>query len=253
MSGTRSPCPRARATEPALVLATHGVEGGPGVAAHHAARLEAECGIVPVRPACLRGEPSLEAVLDALGARPVLVLPFLMADGYILEWLEKRLAQRHGGAELALLPPLGRDPGIAAVLARMAREEAEAAGRDPAGTTLLLIGHGTPKHPASGRTLALQAERLRTRGSFAAVETAFLEQEPFLEDRARALAGRPVVALGFFVDAGPHGRDDVRRILAGFTAIRYAGVVGERPEITALLARMAAPALRAAPLAAPAS
>lgn len=253
MSGTRSPSPRARATEPAPLLATHGIEGRPGVAARHAARLEAEFGIPTVQAACLRGEPSLETVLDALRARPVVVLPFLMADGWILEWLEKRLAQQTGRSRITLRPPLGTDPGIAAVLARMAREEAEGVGWDPAATTLLLVGHGSPKHPASGRTLALQADRLRTRESFAAVETAFLEQEPFLEDRTRALAGRPAVALGFFVDAGPHGRDDVGRILAGFPAVRHAGVVGERPEITALLARMAAPALRAAPVPAAAS
>lgn len=224
------------------MLATHGVAGGAGVAAEHAARLEAEWGIAPTRAACLRGEPLLETVLDELAPRPAVVLPLLMADGYILDWLEARLA---GRADVArLLPPVGRDPAIARILLRMASEAAAAAGWRPAATTLLLIGHGTPKHPASGRTLALQAARLAAVGGFAAVETAFLEQPPFLADRARALLGRPVVALGFFVDAGPHGRDDIDAILGDLPMIRYAGVVGEQPEITALLADLARPALQ---------
>lgn len=231
---------------------THGVGGGPGIAARHAARLEAARGIRPVRAACLRGEPSLESALAEAAGRPLVVLPLLMADGYILDWLERRLAARKG-PEATLLPPLGGDPRLAAVLRRMARERAAAAGLAPAVTTLLLVGHGTPKHAASGRTLEVQAARLRARGGFAAVETAFLEQEPFLADRARALRHRPVIALGFFVDAGPHGRDDVRRILAAVPGVRHAGVVGERPEITALLARLARPALRRAARAEPAA
>jgi sirohydrochlorin cobaltochelatase len=211
------------------------------VAARYAARLETDFHLKPARAACLRGEPSLETVLDGCGGQPIVVLPLLMAEGYILDWLKRRL-DAYAAADTLLLPPVGADAGLAPILHRMAREEAQMAGWRLAETTLLLIGHGTPRHPASGRTLEAQAVRLRAAGGLAAVESAYLEQEPRLEERARALSGRPVVACGFFVDAGPHGRGDVEAILAGFPSIRYAGVVGERPQIVQLLARIAQPA-----------
>lgn len=222
------------------MLVTHGIEGGAGVAARYAARLEVDFHLKPTRAACLRGEPSLEAVFDGCGGGPIVVLPLLMAEGYILEWLKRRLDAYAG--DLLMLPPVGADAGLAPILYRMARAEAQAAGWRLAETTLLLIGHGTPKHPASGRTLEAQAVRLRAAGGIAAVESAYLEQEPWLAERAQALAGRPVVACGFFVDAGPHGRSDVEAILGGFPHIRYAGVVGEQPEVVELLARIAQPA-----------
>ncbi|GBD42946.1 hypothetical protein HRbin40_00406 [bacterium HR40] len=230
------------------MLVTHGVAGGPGVAASHAAALAARLPGVAVRVACLRGEPRLETVVDGLSARLLLLLPVLMADGYIRDGLERRLRERGIRPPPLLLPPLGSIPALAAVLTRMAQRTAREAGLDPATTTLVLVAHGTPKHPASGRTVAEQAARIERSGRFAAVETAFLEQEPFLADRLLRLCRRPAVVVGFFVDAGPHGRDDVRRVLEGFPAIPYAGVVGERPEVVPLLLDMAQSALRRPPL-----
>ena len=242
MSGIRSPFPQEQATKPALLLVTHGVEGGPGVAARHAARLQTLWPQVTIQAACLRGRPVLEEALASLSPRPVIVLPLLMADGYILDWLNQRLASV--GGRIRALPPVGAELGIAAILRQMAREAIAATGWPAAATTLLLVGHGTPRHPQSGRTLAMQAARLQTRGDFPTVATAFLEQEPKFAVRVREYAGVPLVVLGFFADAGPHGCDDVQRVLADLPTAYYAGVVGERVELVFVLARMAAVVLQ---------
>ena len=49
-------------------------------------------------------------------------------------------------------------------------------------TTLLLLGHGSSKHPDSSSSVRRHAEILRQRGDFAEVHIAFLKEEPFMQD-----------------------------------------------------------------------
>ena len=48
--------------------------------------------------------------------------------------------------------------------------------------TLLLLGHGSSKHPGSSRSVRQHAEILRQRGCFSEVRIAFLKEEPFIQD-----------------------------------------------------------------------
>lgn len=246
MSTTRSPSRKAPATEGAeLVLLVHGVEGGPGVAARHAAAPELLEAFAAVRVACLRGEPALEDVLAAVRA-PAVVVPLLLATGYIHDWARERIARLR--PELPVATPVGAHPACARLMREMAREAAAAAGLRPEASVLLLVGHGTPKHPETRTTLERHAARLALAGGFARVETAWLECEPCVQAVVEALRGLPVVAVGFFVDAGPHGRDDVRAALAplGEAAV-YAGPLGVHPGVPRLVLDVAREALAAEP------
>jgi sirohydrochlorin ferrochelatase len=208
------------------------VAGGPGVAAEHARALEAELPGCAVRAGCIKGEPAVEAVLDRLGT-PALVVPLLMAEGYILELLRRRLGDRPG---VAITAPVGTHPGIAALIEEAARRTAQAQGWDPSACRLLLVGHGTPRHQGSARAALDQARAVRERGGFAEVLTAFLEEPPYLGEVLEGLAGRPVVVVGLFVDAGPHGRDDVLEALARAPGpVAYAGPVGAQDGIRAIV------------------
>lgn len=244
MSTTRSPSRRAPATDGAeLVLLVHGVEGGPGVAARHAADPRLREAFAAVRVACLRGEPALETVLAAVRA-PAVVVPLLLARGYIFDWARERIARIR--PDLPVSAPVGVHPGCAALMREMAMEAAARAGFDPARSVLLLVGHGTPKHPETRTTLERHAARLALESGFARVETAWLECEPCLAAIVETLHGVPVVAVGFFVDAGPHGRDDVGAALAPLGgSVVYAGPVGLHPALPRLIGDVARDALAA--------
>ncbi len=243
MSGTRSPSPRAPATDPradlALVIATHGIDGGAGIAAEHARRIAARGIFASVREACLRGTPSLEEVIAGLDAPAVRVVPLLMAEGYILAWLRARLAGLRRTRRLELCRTIGASPEIAAIIRESAEARCREAGWTCARTSLVLAGHGTARYLTSGDTAFAQASRIREKGVFAEVFCAFLEQEPFLAEVVARIAG-PVMVAGFFVDAGPHGRDDVETVLAPFgERVVYLGPLGSHPRITELILQAA--------------
>lgn len=215
-----------------LLLVTHGVEGRPGVAAVHAEALRARGVASEVRVACIKGEPGLDEVLDE-APPPVTVVPLLMADGFIMRLLRDRLAGRPG---LALRPPVGTDPRLTALVRRKALAACAEQGWCPAACTLLLIGHGTPQHPGSEAATRQHAAALAAEGVFAEVRTAYLDQPFFLAEVASSL-DRPCVAIGLFVDDGPHGRDDVLEGLAAATVpTTYSGAIGTDPAILGLIA-----------------
>jgi len=212
------------------VICAHGARGGSAAAAAHARVLAGRGVFASVRACALLGAPSLDETLAALADEAVLLLPFLMADGYTARRvLPRRLAE--AGIAPTVRPPLGTHPGLASVIAAAAR--AHGAGRESA---LLLIGHGSGRDPASTGTARAHAARLAASGAFAAVATAFLDAPPGIAEALAGLGARPVVAVGLFADAGTHGDDDApRRLAAARPDALYAGAIGPRPEIADLI------------------
>jgi sirohydrochlorin cobaltochelatase len=223
-----------------LILATHGVDGGPGAAAEHARAIQARGGWAQVRVGCLKTDPSLaEAMADAPG--PVTIVPLLMSEGVIHGILRRRLCELAPEGGWRLTAPVGTTPSLTRlVLARAlgcCREH-----RWPAATTsLLLIGHGTPRHGASAAHARNMAGSLRGH-AFAAVGHALLEEPPLPAAAAAALPGDRIVAVGLFLDDGPHGDTDPREALAHVARpVAYAGAIGAGPGLVRLiLARAAA-------------
>ncbi len=243
MSGTRSPSPRARATDAAagaaLVIATHGIDEAPGIAAVHAREIAARGIFRTVAAACLRGTPSIEEVIGALAPGPVRVVPLLMAEGYILAWLRARLAPLGREHPIEICQTIGTRPEIAALVTELAETRCRERGWQRKRTSLVLAGHGTGRYITSGDTAFAQASRIRQEGNFADVFCAFLEQEPFLSDVIARITG-PVIVAGFFVDAGPHGHDDVQAVLAPFgERAAYLGTLGGHPRISDLIVEAA--------------
>jgi sirohydrochlorin ferrochelatase len=218
-----------------LVLVTHGVEGRPGVVAAHAKALSCGGFATDVRIACLKGEPGLDEALA--GARhPLVVVPLLMADGFIMRLLRDRLA---GEIDVTLRQPVGVDPRLAALIAGKAVATCAKRGWRLEASSLLLVGHGTPRHAGSTAAVERHAAVLAAEGTFADVRTAYLDQSPFLVETAASL-DRPCVAVGLFVDDGPHGRDDVLEALAGAkVTVVYTGAIGGDPAIVELIAETA--------------
>ena len=89
-----------------LILATHGIEGGPGVAIRHARAIRARGGWSEVRVGCLKAEPSLASALrHATG--PIIVVPLLMVEGYIHGTIRRRVGELAPQGSWRMAAPVG--------------------------------------------------------------------------------------------------------------------------------------------------
>jgi sirohydrochlorin cobaltochelatase len=243
----RAPATERRLGEAALVLCAHGIRGGVGGAAEHAARIAASGVFGEVRACALKGAPGLSEVLAAVRAPEVVFAPLLMAEGYTLQAMLRKL---EGATEpprpITVCRPIGVHPRLADMIASRAGALCAAKGWQPADTALLIVGHGTDRHPDSGVTARRHAAQIAARGIFAEVVTGFLDERPLVPEALRALRAPQCVAVGLFVDAGEHGEDDIPALLApaGERAV-YAGPIGQDPVVTELILDQAYAALGA--------
>lgn len=243
MSTTRSAAPKAPVIDPALsdaglLLCAHGVYGGPGVAAEHAAAIRRLGAFAETRVCCLKGRPALASVIDRMHSRRIYLVPLLMAEGYTARRLVTRALQDAPGhaRRVVLCRPVGTNPGMAEVLSATARRRCRAKQWAPEDTTVIVMGHGTTRCASSGDTVHDHAEALAREGNFAAVAPAFLDQPPSLQQALARSTTHHAVVVGLFADHGAHGEIDVPRLLAkaGPSAV-YAGPAGAAPELSGLI------------------
>lgn len=231
------------ASNTALVLAAHGDRGDwtrNRWLAAHAEVLAAQTRHAAVVFGVLKGEPSLEHALGtarASGAARIAVYPLFMSEGYFVGTV---LAGRVAAADVTLpvtvLPPLGRDPALPDLVLAESLKTAEAAGYAPASARLLVVGHGSKFGPVNAEAARKMAKALERAGRFGSVDTAFLEEAPFLADALKA-GPDPTVAAGFFSGEGMHAGGDVPdAIAAARAAAAYTGAIGVHAAIPGLIA-----------------
>ncbi|HYD16009.1 MAG TPA: CbiX/SirB N-terminal domain-containing protein [Hyphomicrobium sp.] len=227
----------------AAVLVAHGDRGGasPNSALEaQAVAVRALTGLGMVTTGVLKGDRTIEhALADAAasGASRIAVYPLFMADGYFVQKVRDRILAVGLTPEPALLTPLGLDPGLPDILVQEAIATAEAHGIDPAKARLLVVGHGSKLGPASATATRKAAARAALARRFATVTTAFLEEEPFIDDVLRTTAATPTVIAGFFFGDGMHAGEDVPEAIAetGANAV-YTGAIGNSPAVAPLIA-----------------
>jgi sirohydrochlorin ferrochelatase len=222
--------PRQAARGPALLVAAHGERGGAAtnegvrrlVAGLATRAIAAEVGF-----GLLSGTPSIADGLLALRATEVLVYPLFLADGFFAAArLPRLIAAANAGAArtVRLLPPLGLDPPLAALVARRADEAARRLGAAAAQTTVVLLAHGSTRDQASRTAAGRLAALIAARRSFRAVRVAVLEGGTTLGETLDAVRG-PAVVVGLFAGEGLHGAEDVPALLAA-RDVGFAGNVG---------------------------
>ena len=187
-----------------------------------------------VEGATLAAEGALDAAVARTGPTPV-VYPFFMAAGWFTGIALPRRLAAAGAATARRLPPLGAEPALPALVARLARAGAAKAGIAPERATLLLAAHGSKIARRSADTTHAMAAAVAARIPFARVRVGFVEERPFLADAARRLG--PAVCLPFFALRAGHVAGDVPEALAeaGFEG-PLLPAVGEAPEIPGLIA-----------------
>lgn len=243
MSTTRSLSPPAPATEPAapgvrprrrLFLVGHGSTRAPEdnrSLMRHAERLAESTHFESVDVGLLYGEPSAKQVAQGLPREPLFVVPFFMAGGHYPSEAVPALFEDDGGNMNGRGPvfcqPVGLHPRLADLVIERTLSVITPLEWRAAETTLLLIGHGSEKSPASWQATEAQARRMRRPALFRQVTTAYLEQAPHLEDILALLHG-PVVAVGLFAGDGAHAGRDIPERLQGYDAgaAVYLGAVG---------------------------
>ncbi len=217
----------------------------------HATRVAERWPHIFVRAAVLYGEPSLRRACRAAaerGVRTLLVYPFFITDG-VGQMLAKHLGEL-ARCEISLMPPFGFDPALPTLLLKASLSAAGAAGFLPGGARLLIVAHGRRPAREPAAVIARMTADLRSRDIFASVESAFLEQHPFLRDVLKSRA-HPTVVAGCFAGEGLHACVDVPAAVekAGKDAL-YTGPIGAHPKVADLIIHAVADALTRLPHAA---
>jgi sirohydrochlorin cobaltochelatase len=231
--------------EAALVLAAHGSSrdiGAPEPVLRHAAWLQRHRLFAEVGVGFIGRTPDLAQALGAVTADTVYVVPCFLADGHYTKTVipEALVAAKPDAPQrMKYCAPIGTSPRLAELVRRRVAAFCHTRDLKPGSVSLLLIGHGTPRHPASSSVTRKLARAMETRGWFARTGVAFLDEPPFVADALQALGGETVVALGLFAAGGVHGADDVPQLLATGShdarPVHYAGAVGAGPGILGLI------------------
>ncbi len=208
--------PAAAAAGEALLIVAHGDRGGERdnrLAREICARMRCTGAFCDVGIAYIRGAPGLAEAADRLQGDTVRVCPLFMSDGYyvrvaIPEGLGVIEGKETPGRRFSIMAPTGLSPRLPAIVADVAAATAGAAGIRAADAGLLIAAHGSSKDPASRRAAQNIADAIRAARRFAAVDTAFLEEPPLLDDQLRTLPG-PLLLTGLFIGEGMHGAEDM--------------------------------------------
>ena len=173
-----------------------------------------------------QGEPGFDSVLDEVSAEEITVVPLLTSAGHYNDVvLPDALARnrRHAEVRLRQTPPVGTHAGIAPLVARRVTEllRDSAAQRDA--VSLLIVGHGTPRHPESRASTLQLVETLRRRRVTGEVIAGFLDDEPTVEETLSRVRHQTVVVVPFLIGGGNHTLEDLPRL------------AGSRPDVRVII------------------
>ena len=159
-------------------------------------------------------------------------MPVFMANGYFTDrvvprelGLDGRRTVR-GGRRIHYCPPVGTDPRMAQIVLYRAAEVVSRPDEVRSKVTLLVLGHGTDRHPRSADTTLSLVGRLRNEPGYERVVPAFLDQKPFLDRVLEDEVSADTIVVPFFVSEGWHVGTTVPRELA--LESRMAEVRGRR-------------------------
>jgi len=83
----------------------------------------------------------------------------------------------------------------------------------PAEIALFIAGHGTKKNANSRKAIEAQVHSIRARGDYADVQSAFMEEAPFIADCFKATEAEYLVMVPFFIADGLHTVEDIPVLL----------------------------------------
>jgi sirohydrochlorin ferrochelatase len=164
-----------------------------------------------------------------------------MCDSHFTDAMVSRIEMGEKGRArvVRLYPPLGLYPALTELIVRRALERVETMGLSPGETTLVLVGHGSTKSPASRQATEFHAVRARARSPFRKIWSAYLDEAPYVHETLAALSG-PAIVCGLFVENGRHAGQDLPELIRahGMADPHYLGAIGADPAIITLILRL---------------
>lgn len=204
----------------ALVLAAHGSRREPEANAlvrRLAESLRVRRAFDEVAVAFHQGEPGFDSVLDEVSADEITVVPLLTSAGHYNDVvLPGALARnrRHAEVRLRQTPPVGTHSGIAPLVARRVTELLRDSVIERVVASLVIVGHGTPRHPESRASTLRLADILRRRRVAGEVLAGFLDDEPTVEQALSEARHSTIVVVPFLIGGGSHTLEDLPRLAA---------------------------------------
>ena len=175
-------------------------------------------------------EPSICGVLRGVFARRVFIVPLFISEGYFTEEVIPRelgfevqspgsevqsfpRVQQRGAQTLYYCGPVGTHDSMTEVLFARAREMLakfpNGTNVTPGDTALFIAGHGTSNNENSRKAIERQVELIRSRGVYADVHAAFMEEDPRIGDCYALARARNIVMVPFFISDGLHSYEDI--------------------------------------------
>lgn len=163
-----------------------------------------------------QGEPAFTTVLDHLTASDIIVVPMMTSAGYYYEVVlpqELNQNRRINEVNLRCTRPVGVHPMMASLVSDRVNDRLRTYKMDQESTTLVIIGHGTPRHRHSRQSTFQLADTLREKKVCNDVLTAFLDDFPEIETVHSRAAHQNILIEPFFIGDGLHTRQDIPRRL----------------------------------------
>jgi sirohydrochlorin cobaltochelatase len=217
-----------------LLIVGHGSTVNPDSSAPtwaHAREIRRRGVFADVQCAFWKEEPSLRDARFLFGngaIKEVLVVPNFISEGYFTQTvipreleLEGPITTRSDGQVWKYREPVGNHPLMTELLLARAREVAPEV--DPKETALLIVAHGTELNDNSAIAAKREAERIRSRGEYASVLNAYMEEPPLIAEWNKLTNAPNVIVVPFFIADGLHSYEDIPVLLgiephAGVTA-----------------------------------
>lgn len=215
-------------------------------------------------------EPTLRQGWQGLDTARVVVVPYLASAGYFAaRYLPGQLGLEEGGFDevveldgrrVIYTEPVGTHRRMWELTGRVAGDIVDHRMPDDVDigqVTLVVVGHGTPRHGASGKSVRDCVATLEEQRKFADVLEAFVDEKPFVDGVLDRCSTRDVVVIPYFVANGPHVTGDIPEGLGidadalwtgphetGGRRLWYAEAIGIEDEVCELVADRALVARR---------
>jgi sirohydrochlorin cobaltochelatase len=208
----------------ALVIVGHGSTVNADSSAptyEHAEAIARSGAFGEVHCAFWKEEPSCRQILHTIDRDDIYVVPNFISEGYFTKSVIPRELEltgpitRLGARSVKYCEPTGNHPRMTDLLLRRAAEIAP--GVPPSETSLLIVGHGTDLNENSAVAAKREVEHIRTRGLYAEVLNAYMEEEPLIAQWDTFTTQPNVVVVPFFISDGLHSYEDIP-VLLGIAA-----------------------------------
>lgn len=234
----------------ALVLVGHGSSKNPNTRkpiCHIVNEIRRRGLFAEVRCGLLKQDPRVCKCLDPLESNEIVVVPFFISDGYYTQSVIPNCLKLNAipDKQIHYTRAVGSHP----LFAELILKHAVSAGWQ-SGDALVVMGHGTPKNPASGINVYLQAERLRQAHPREEIVTTFIDESPFVTEVWALCQARRIFVVPLFIGDGWHVTETIPEDLGlvndqarrGERELFMTSAVGTDPQLIEVVLALAADA-----------